>query len=143
MGHASQIALGLALGRPALPVVCLDGDAAAAMHMGSLAVIGSSGAGNLRHVVLHNGAHDSVGGHPSAGAGRSFAAIALACGYPWARTVHDEQGLSAAMDEMFRQAGPMLLEVRVRRARGPIWAAPLAARRDVAALRARLSAEND
>jgi phosphonopyruvate decarboxylase len=144
MGHASQIALGLALGRPALPVICLDGDAAAAMHLGSFAVIGSSSAGNLRHVVLHNGAHDSVGGHPSAGAGQSFAAIALACGYRWARTALDEQGLHAAMGEMLRQSGPTLLEVRVRRGARtdlgrPLWLPA----ENAAAFRARLSAEND
>ena len=35
MGHASQIALGLAIAQPARPVYCFDGDGAALMHMGS------------------------------------------------------------------------------------------------------------
>ncbi|MBQ7252945.1 MAG: phosphonopyruvate decarboxylase [Kiritimatiellae bacterium] len=81
MGHASSIALGIALEKPLRPVVCLDGDGAALMHMGSLAVIGTSGAGNLLHVVLNNGAHGSVGGQPTVGFRIDLAAIAEACGY--------------------------------------------------------------
>jgi phosphonopyruvate decarboxylase len=140
MGHASQIALGLALGRPRQAVVCLDGDGAAVMHLGSLAVIGSSGAGNLTHIVLNNGAHDSVGGHPTAATGRSFADIARACGYPWTRAVRDERNLHAAMDDVGRARGPALLEVRVRRgARADLGRPPCNPAENVTAIRARLS----
>lgn len=138
MGHASQIALGLALGRPSVPVVCLDGDGAIVMHMGSFAVIGASGATNLQHVVLHNGAHDSVGGHPSAAARLSFPGVAAACGYGWTHAVHDEDALAVAIGEMSARRGPSLLEVRVRRgARAdlgrPQWSPDLNARALLAA----------
>lgn len=81
MGHASSIALGIALEKPLRPVVCIDGDGAALMHMGALAVVGTSGAGNLLHVVLNNGAHGSVGGQPTVGFRVDLSAVAEACGY--------------------------------------------------------------
>ena len=62
MGHASQIALGLAMAQPARPIYCFDGDGAVLMHMGSMAITGQSNAKNLIHLVFNNGVHGSVGG---------------------------------------------------------------------------------
>ena len=81
MGHASQIALGIALAQPKRPVVCLDGDGASIMQMGNMAIVGRSGAGNLTHIVLNNAAHDSVGGQPTVGGAIALRKIAAACGY--------------------------------------------------------------
>ena len=81
MGHASQIALGVALSRPDRLVVCLDGDAAIIMHMGTLAINGTTSPSNLLHVVLNNGAHESVGGQSSAARSINLTNIAHSCGY--------------------------------------------------------------
>lgn len=81
MGHNSSVALGIALAHPERYVVVLDGDAAAIMHMGSLAIIGQYGPSNLLHVVLNNAQHESVGGQPSAGRVVDLTAVAAACGY--------------------------------------------------------------
>lgn len=81
MGHACQIALGIARAQPQRPVVCLDGDGAAIMQMGNLAIVGQSGCANLTHIVLNNAAHDSVGGQPTVGGEIDLPAIAKACGY--------------------------------------------------------------
>lgn len=121
MGHASQIALGLAGEKPEREVWCLDGDGAALMHLGSLAIAGASGAKNFRHIVLNNGAHDSVGGQPTVGRTVDFPAIAEGCGYRWARVVETAAELAQAvremreMREMRAAVGPALLEVRVKR----------------------------
>ena len=40
MGHASQIALGIALNKPYKNIYCFDGDGATLMHTGSLGIIG-------------------------------------------------------------------------------------------------------
>ena len=81
MGHASSVALGIALEKPDRPVVALDGDSAAIMHLGALTMVSKVQAPNFLHVVLNNGAHESVGGQPSAGHRVDFTAIAQACGY--------------------------------------------------------------
>jgi phosphonopyruvate decarboxylase len=115
MGHASQIALGLALEKPARAVWCLDGDGAALMHLGSLAINGPSGARNFRHVILNNAAHDSVGGQPTAGGAVAFPQIAAACSYRWARRVESPEELARAIGELRATEGPALLEIRVKR----------------------------
>ena len=81
MGHASSVALGVALEKPERYVVALDGDSAAMMHMGAMTMVSKVSAPRFLHVVLNNGAHESVGGQPSAGHLVDFTQIAEACGY--------------------------------------------------------------
>lgn len=81
MGHSSSIALGIAINRPKQKVWCIDGDGAALMHMGAMAVIGANGPKNMVHIVINNGAHESVGGMPTVAAKIDFVQIAFACGY--------------------------------------------------------------
>src|SRR3989344_558096 len=66
MGHASQVALGIALSQPRRPVYCFDGDGAALMHLGSLAIIAQAAPKNFKHIIFNNGTHESVGGQPTA-----------------------------------------------------------------------------
>ena len=81
MGHASQIALGIALSKKNRQVVCLDGDGAALMHLGGMAIIGTTKPENYVHIILNNGAHDSVGGQPTVGRDVDLASVALCLGY--------------------------------------------------------------
>ena len=81
MGCVLPLALGLALARPELRVVALDGDGAALMRMGAFATVGAYGPANLQHLLMDNGVHDSTGGQATVSAHLSFAAVAAACGY--------------------------------------------------------------
>ncbi|GAA4330760.1 phosphonopyruvate decarboxylase [Pigmentiphaga soli] len=81
MGCVTATALGLALARPDLTVVALDGDGAALMRMGVFSTVGAYGPPNLLHLLLDNGAHDSTGGQMTVSRNVSFAAVAAACGY--------------------------------------------------------------
>lgn len=81
MGCASSLGLGLALARPDLKVIVIDGDGAALMRMGNFATIGSYAGDNLVHLVLDNEAHDSTGAQATVSANVRFADIAAACGY--------------------------------------------------------------
>ena len=81
MGHASSVALGIALSHPDRKVVALDGDSAAIMHMGAMTMASKTEAPGFMHVILNNGAHESVGGQPSAGHLLDWTKIAEACGY--------------------------------------------------------------
>jgi phosphonopyruvate decarboxylase len=114
MGHASQIALGMAARLPERTVVCLDGDGAMLMHMGALAVIGARGPANLRHVVINNGAHDSVGGQPTVARSIDLPAVARACGYRATARATTAEGMADAMREHLGFPGPTFLEVVVR-----------------------------
>lgn len=113
MGHTASIALGVALGQPSKPVVCLDGDGSVLMHMGALPIIGSLAPANLTHVLLNNAAHESVGGQPTVGDRTDFRAIALASGYKAYASASTVQELHAAWQQLAAQAGPVMLEVRI------------------------------
>ncbi|MDP6944348.1 MAG: phosphonopyruvate decarboxylase, partial [Myxococcota bacterium] len=115
MGHASQIALGVAMARPERPVYCLDGDGAALMHLGGLATIGTIAPTNYRHLIVNNGAHDSVGGQPTVGFDVDLCAVAEACGYRNLGSVSSPDELQDAYARFHATSGPVLLEVRVQR----------------------------
>lgn len=101
MGHASSVALGIALSKPDRKVVALDGDSAAIMHMGAMTMVSKVKAPNFLHVVLNNGAHESVGGQPSAGHLLDWTAIATACGYETAgHPVTTERELVEALERL-------------------------------------------
>jgi phosphonopyruvate decarboxylase len=115
MGHASQIALGIALEQPGRMVFVFDGDGAVIMHMGALGIIGSQHPENLCHIVFNNGAHDSVGGQPTIGFQIDIPQIALSCGYLSAFSVSTEEQLKTALDVLPRLPKPCLIEIRVRK----------------------------
>ena len=81
MGHSSSIALGVAINKPETKIWCVDGDGAVLMHMGSMAVLGANAPKNLVHVIINNGAHETVGGMPTVAANIDLVGIAKACGY--------------------------------------------------------------
>lgn len=115
MGHASQIALGIAMEKPHRRVYCFDGDGAALMHLGGMAIVASKATANYIHVVFNNGAHDSVGGQPTVGHRVDLPAIAKAVGYKDAWRVDTREALSACLQTLPGVEGPVLLEVRVRK----------------------------
>jgi phosphonopyruvate decarboxylase len=114
MGHASQIALGLAMAQPSRPIYCFDGDGAALMHMGSMAIIGQSNAKNLIHLVFNNGVHGSVGGQPTVGLKIDMPQIATGCGYVTAQRVATKVDLKDAIVAARTVEGVSFIEVQVR-----------------------------
>ncbi len=113
MGHASQIALGIAHQKPGRQVYCLDGDGATLMHLGGLATVGWVKPKNFKHILLNNLAHESVGGQPSAALIVDLAAVARASGYASAISVEDKDALAAALQALKTQDGPVFLEIKV------------------------------
>ena len=113
MGHASQIALGIALAQPDRRVWCFDGDGAAIMHMGSMAIVANKAPENYVHIVFNNGAHDSVGGQPTVGLKIDLPAVAKAVGYKAAISVDNKEDLVASLKNL--SEGPVLLEVKVKK----------------------------
>ena len=97
-GHSSSIALGVAINKPDTKVWCVDGDGALLMHMGSMAVLGSYKPANMVHVVINNGAHETVGGMPTVASDMDMVAAAKACGYPNAVSVDTFDALDEALN---------------------------------------------
>lgn len=115
MGHASQIALGLAISQCNRKIWCFDGDGASIMHMGSMGITASLGPKNYIHVIYNNGAHDSVGGQPTVGFKINYPALAKALGYKEVYSVDNMTELSYYLANINNLTGPILLEIKVRK----------------------------
>ena len=112
MGHSSSIALGVALNKPDTKVWCIDGDGAVLMHMGSMAVLGANSPDNMVHIVINNGAHETVGGMPTVASKIDIVAVAKACGYPNAVCVDSFDDLDRELMESKDRKGLSLIEVK-------------------------------
>ena len=113
MGCASSLGLGLALARPDLHIVVIDGDGAALMRLGNFATIGSYAGSNLTHIVLDNEAHDSTGAQATVSGNVRFDDIAAACGYAAAYTGND----AGLLEELFTLQdidGPRFAHIKIR-----------------------------
>ena len=116
MGHASQIALGIALEKKDRKVWCFDGDGASIMHMGSMAIVAQKAPKNYVHVVFNNGAHDSVGGQPTVGLSIDLPAIAKAVGYKVVVSVSSKDELENQLSTInYQLEGPIFIEIRVKK----------------------------
>jgi phosphonopyruvate decarboxylase len=119
MGHASQIALGLALANPEQRVWCFDGDGALLMHLGGMATIGRQTPANLVHVVLDNAVHASVGGHPTCAPAAPFAELASCLGYRGCEVIETTYELQTALQRPATGPGATFLHVRIATDDGP------------------------
>jgi len=112
MGHSIMIALGIALAKPKKRVFCLDGDGAALMHLGSLAVAGAQKAENLVHVIVNNGAHETVGGMPTVCTDIKLSKVALEFGYSHSFYAETKEELLLVLSKMKSLSGQIFIEVK-------------------------------
>jgi phosphonopyruvate decarboxylase len=109
MGHALQIAVGIARFQPERTVVCLDGDGALLMHTGGMSL--SACAKNLFHIVLNNRAHDSVGGQPTPLEKVELTRLAGAFGYEHVRYAANADEVQSHVAALLAQKGSRFLEI--------------------------------
>ena len=115
MGSVSSLGLGLAVARPDLRVVVLDGDGSLLMNLGSLATIGSVRPANLVHIVCDTGTYETTGGQASHTAGAAdLAAIGRGAGVAQAEQVHDLNGFEAAVRRSLKEPGPWLIVAKMQ-----------------------------
>ncbi len=113
MGHCSQIALGISMFNKN-DVYCIDGDGSVIMHMGALAINGTSKLKNFKHIILNNGSHESVGGQPTVGKEINFTKIAKNCGYKKSKKVSNFIELKKGIKWLNENKGPLLLEILIK-----------------------------
>ena len=112
MGHASSIALGVAINKPEQKIWCVDGDGAVLMHMGAMAVLGANAPKNMVHVVINNGAHETVGGMPTVASNIDLVGVAKACGYPYSVSVDSFEALDKELADAKNRNELSLIEVK-------------------------------
>lgn len=99
MGHSSSIALAIANEKKNRKIWIIDGDGALLMHMGSMALLGVNSPRNVVHIVINNGAHETVGGLPTVAGKVDLCKIAEGCGYSSYTCVDSFDELDAALAE--------------------------------------------
>ena len=114
MGHASQIALGIAEAKSSQLVCCLDGDGAALMHLGGMATIGDRSPKNLIHCVFNNGVHESVGGQKITGKDIDFTSLVMALGYKIALRASSKEELALCLEKVSTIDRPALIEIVIK-----------------------------
>ncbi len=114
MGHCSSIALGIALAKPHRQVVCIDGDGAMLMHLGSLTSIASLKPKNFRHILVNNEVHESVGGQETAAKNLDLSAIVEAMGSSKTFKAKTPTELKENITDFMECVGPSFLEVKIR-----------------------------
>lgn len=112
MGHASSIALGVAINKPEQKIWCVDGDGAVLMHMGAMAVLGANAPKNMVHIVINNGAHETVGGMPTVAGKIDLVGVAKACGYPYSVSVDSFEALDKELADAKGRDELSLIEVK-------------------------------
>ncbi|MEJ2203438.1 MAG: thiamine pyrophosphate-dependent enzyme [Gemmatimonadota bacterium] len=126
MGHAADLALGIALARPERQIVCLNGDGSMLMSLGTLALAVESDAVNFVLFVVENGTFEITGHQPISGAGKvDFAALAQAAGFPRVFRFDEAEAFASAVPQLLRSPGPTFVHVLVEQgAEGPIGRKP-------------------
>ena len=114
MGHASQIALSIALQQPDRNVYCFDGDGAMLMHMGALAINGNTGYKNFKHILFNNSSHDSVGGQPTIANRVNIPQLASSVGYDWVSQAVTSHEIINSFIELNQHDGNCFLEILVQ-----------------------------
>src|SRR5574344_561515 len=112
MGHASSIALGVAINKPEQKIWCIDGDGAVLMHMGAMAVLGGNAPRNMVHIVINNGAHETVGGMPTVAGKVNICEIAKGCGYNYTACVDSFEELDKELADAKGRDALSLIEVK-------------------------------
>lgn len=112
MGHSSSIALAVAVNKPAAKIWCIDGDGAALMHMGAMAVLGVNSPDNMVHIVINNGAHETVGGMPTVADAIDLTGVAKACGYSYTVCVDNFEDLDRELVEAKKRKILSFIEVK-------------------------------
>ncbi len=115
MGHCSSIALGIAKSNPMLDVFCIDGDGAMIMHMGALSNIGQERPKNLKHILINNFAHESVGGQSTASNVIDYCKLSEAISYKAYYLAKDSESLELLIEKLVKEKNnPSFFEIQVQ-----------------------------
>lgn len=117
MGGAAGIGLGIALARPDVPVVVIDGDSSLLMELGSLATVAHNRPRRYLHIVVANGVQfNGLRNLPNVAAAPDFdfAAMARAAGYDHAQRIDAAADWRAALPALLAQDGASFVELAVR-----------------------------
>ena len=114
MGHASSIALSIALNKKDKTIFCLDGDGALLMHMGIIGLIGEKSPNNFKHILLNNFVHNSVGSQKTSAQSMDFKEIFKGANYKKIYSTKTKKELEEILPEFIKNSELSFLEVKIK-----------------------------
>ena len=115
MGHANQIALGIAINKPDKNIYCFDGDGALLMHMGSMCLNGTLKLKNYKHILFNNKVHDSVGGQYTSAPNINFKNLAKTSGYGFCKRTNNKNDIIKYFNIIKNNKSSSFLEILVNK----------------------------
>ena len=113
MGHAADLALGIALAQPQRKVVCLNGDGSMLMNLGTLITAAQAAATNFILFVIQNSTYEITGNQPVPGSGFvDFVALARGAGFPQTFRFDDVSDYIQQLPKILERDGPTLVVVK-------------------------------
>ena len=112
MGHASMVSLGYSINSKK-QIICLDGDGSMLMHLGSLRTFGNLGNSNLKHILLNNNSHESVGGQTTTAGEINFKNLVKSLGYKKYFKISENKKIKLTIKKFLNSKGPSFLEVLI------------------------------
>ena len=112
MGHALSVTLGYLLSSKK-KIICLDGDGSIIMHLGSMHSAGVIKSKNLKHILLNNGIHESVGGQTTYSDNINFKILSKSLGYKNYILITSKNRINEKIKKFLSSQGPSLLEVKI------------------------------
>jgi sulfopyruvate decarboxylase subunit beta len=114
MGLASSVGLGIALSRPELQVIVIDGDGSLLMNLGALVTVASQGPKNMVHVVFDGATYDTSGAQPTPGKDLiDWAGLAKAAGYKVSANIESADELAKQWPSLLMAEGPVFVRISV------------------------------
>jgi len=122
MGKGSSLGLGLALARPDIKVIDLDGDGSLLTNLGTMLTIANMAPPNLIHFLFDNGVYRCTGGQIPPRAGKfNFAVMALEAGYANVHNISDLKTLEKSIDGIIDEVGPTFVRLEIKPGVGPSY----------------------
>ena len=112
MGHSLSVCLGINL-QSKKPIICLDGDGSALMHLGSMFSCGFDKKINLKHILLNNNSHESVGGQVTGARKINFQKLTKSLGYKNYFRISKKKDIKNVLNKLLKSKESSFLEVLI------------------------------
>ena len=110
MGHSSMVSFGIS-NNIKNQVICVDGDGALLMHLGSMITTGFKSKKNFKHILLNNFCHESVGKQKIDSKLINFKKLTNIFGYKRYYSAKNIKQLKKKIIEFYKNDGPSFFEI--------------------------------
>ena len=94
-------------------IICLDGDGSLLMHLGSMFTAGHNDKIRLKHILLNNNSHESVGGQVTNANKINFKNLSKSLGYKYFYKIKKDSEIKPILSSFLKKKDCSFLEVKI------------------------------